>query len=685
MAMEFLDGETLKQRLSGGPLEFDELLAISLQVVEGLSVAHEEGILHRDLKPANLFWTARGFAKILDFGLAKLEAGPADSDSVDRTATMLADDLTQEGSTVGTVAYMSPEQARGETVDARSDLFSLGTVLYELAAGRQAFGSSTTALTFDAILRQAPTPLLHQRPDLPEEFVHIVDKALEKDPAMRYQSAAELKSDLLRLRRDTSSSQSVATPQAPPGPAGRWRGLAMAGVGILALVTLFVFWPREPTSDGPVAPAAREPTIAVLPFHNMVGAEDLDYLRFAVPDEITTALSYAPALDVRPFSITRRYSEPEADPIGAGTDLKVGTVVTGQYSRESDQLQVTLEAIDVGESRVVWRDRVAVAEADLIGLRERLSATVRAGLLPIFDQAAGEEGSTPTDPIAYGKYLQSLAIPNDPEINLQGVELLEDAVELDPDYAPAWSQLSWRYGLWYAYGGGGRDAYERAIEAANRARELDPDLVLADRQLVILYTEASRLREAYDLAQALVDRKPDSAEAHFSLSYVYRYAGLLDEAAEACDRALRDQSDDTSVPLLRVRLHSPGTAGARQGVHSPRRGVALPEDDGRLGRVLCGRSRGGGPSLANARRGGVLENSSRQLWSAGFDRASVSVCPRARLLVSQHRPRVAIQHGPNPCVLWQSGSRHAGIAHRHREELLRRLGLRIGAPVPAVA
>ena len=537
MAMEFLDGETLKERVSKGPMPFEEFLETSLQIVSGLEVAHEEGILHRDLKPANLFLTTRGFAKVLDFGLAKVSSGPAESDSVDRTATMLADDLTQPGSTVGTVAYMAPEQARGEPVDARSDLFSLGTVLYELATGRRAFAGTTTALTFDAILHQTPIGPLKIRPELPEELEHIVAKALEKDPNLRYQSAAELKSDLLRLRRDASSGQTGVAVASPKARGSRLKALGLVGAAIIAFLAIAVFWTRDRPVDTSPPTASPEPTVAVLPFHNLAANEDLDYLRFAVPDEITTALSYAPALDVRPFSITRKYSAIDIDPISVGREVKARTVVTGQFSLEGNRLQVTLEAIDIDGNRLLWRDRVAVTEGDLIALRQQLSDTVRANLLPIFDQTAHVSGSAPTNSAAYEMYLQSLAMSNDTEPNREGVALLEKAVELDPGYAPAWSQLAWRYALSYAYGGGGRRDQELAIESAQTALELDPDLMAASRQLVLLHAESSRIRDAYDVARAAVDRTPESAEAHFALSYVYRYAGLLVDAAEECEAA----------------------------------------------------------------------------------------------------------------------------------------------------
>ncbi|NHZ73474.1 MAG: protein kinase, partial [Nitrospirae bacterium] len=354
LVMECLEGETLGQYLGGQPLSPDRLVELGTQIADALEAAHGKGIVHRDIKPANLFVTVRGDAKILDFGLAKLRAEPGDSDSAMPTELAEAS-LTTAGSTMGTVAYMSPEQARGEELDARTDLFSLGVVLYERATGSPPFQGATSAVVFSEILGKEPIAPRQLNPAISVALEAIITRALEKDRDLRYQSAADLKADLKRLTRDSSSaSVSVAPAAEPPDESRRRRRPWIVAATLGAVLVAVILWQwlgRSPTGMSQVAGGGQEtvalPTVAVLPFQNLGADSSMDYLRVAVPDEITTALSRVASLTVRPFASSTAYSDGTLDPRQAGEELRAENVITGQYYREGESLQLTLEAIQV--------------------------------------------------------------------------------------------------------------------------------------------------------------------------------------------------------------------------------------------------------------------------------------------------------------------------------------------------
>jgi TolB-like protein/predicted Ser/Thr protein kinase len=559
IVMELLEGQTLKHFIDSKVRKTDRLLDLAIQIADGLDAAHSKGIIHRDIKPGNVFLTGRGNAKILDFGLAKLTLGPgvcparpsqgsALQDTP--TASLQPDPLTSPGATVGTVAYMSPEQARGEDVDTRTDLFSFGAVLYEMATGRVTFAGSTTAMIHDAILNRAPAPITTFDPQLPGELERIIHKALEKDRDLRYQSAAELRGDLRRLKRDTDSGRSAmgAKVMVRPGEtldkrallARRGSAVVLGIVGFAALAAgITTWWAIHRAVKSPEIRAAQT-TVAVLPFQNISGDQASEYLRMALPDEIATTLTYAPSLAIRPFASMEKYANGNFDPQVAGRDLKVADVVTGHYLREGDELRVTLEAVDVDTNRLLWRDTVSAPLKDMIGLREKLTARVRQGLVPVIGGAevSVATSTSPKNSEAYDLFLRSLAVARDPAPNKQAIKMLEQAVALDPTYAPAWSDLANRYYYDAQYSDGGLAAYQRSDSAVERATALDPNLMDAGQVRVINNVESGRSKQAFDGAQELLQRRPDSGYAHFALAYVYRYGGFLDDSARQCDAAL---------------------------------------------------------------------------------------------------------------------------------------------------
>ncbi len=540
IVMEKLAGQSLRDLMNGQPMDVEKVLDVGVQVADALAACHAKGIIHRDIKPANIFVTPAGQAKILDFGLVKL-APEFEINGLE--------DLSIAGEIFGTTVYMSPEQARGEELDARSDLFSLGVVLYEMATGHKPFRKNNSVTSMNALLNEKPPAPRKFNPAVTEDLEGILGRAMEKDRGTRYQTALAMKGDLESLKKESEPGTTASARSRPAlpyklrtstfeAPARRWHLWALLGI-IALLLTILIPVGAYYLKHRPGAPGAKN-TIAVLPLRNLNNDISVDFLRFALADELSNTLAQNQSLDVRPSSMTQKYSGNDVDPRQAARALHVANIVTGHFVERGDNLVVTLEAVQASDNRLIWQTTFTAPTQDLIALQSDLSAQVRQGLLPILGVAKGavEAGSRPKNPEAYDLYLHSLAIPHDPVANKDALAVLQQVVQMDPTYAPAWQELGLRSYFDATYSDGGENMLQQSNDAYARALQLDPNLTVALGQQITNSVERGELGKAYDAAKALLKSRPQSAQAHFALSYVFRYDGMLEQSARECNVAL---------------------------------------------------------------------------------------------------------------------------------------------------
>jgi len=521
IVMELLDGESLGDRIRRGPLDIESVLTLGVQLADALESAHSKGIVHRDLKPANIFVTSRGQAKILDFGVAKIDGRKVGAEANSMVPTLVADQLTSAGATIGTIAYMSPEQARGEVTDARTDLFSIGTVLYQMATGILPFQGETSALVFDAILNREPAPITQVNQALPPELNRIIGQALEKDRDLRYQSATDLKTALKRLKRDLTSGQHTTT------ASGTRRA----------------------------ATALQDHSIAVLYFENLSGMKEDEYLRDGITEDITTELSKIKGLKTFSRAMVLNYRDKSVTAGQVGKELGASYVLAGSLRRAGARLRINAQLVDAATDFPLWSERYDREMKDVFEVQDEIAHKIASALrITLSPQEQQALQAKPTENMqAYDLYLRgrNYARRVGRQDLMFALQMYENAVALDPDFALAYAGLANVCAEYYYHFERQQQWLDRAIIATQKvsAKGHDaPEIQLAEAW--VLFAEG-RYDDAAEKVRTALARNPDVDGGYYLLGRALFSAGKYQEVVDMMEEALAHAGENynTTIPI----------------------------------------------------------------------------------------------------------------------------------------
>jgi serine/threonine protein kinase/tetratricopeptide (TPR) repeat protein len=572
IAMQYIEGRNVRELVNGRPLELQSALSIAIQVTEALTAAHARGIIHRDIKAGNVMVTDSGQAKVLDFGLAKLL-----DDEAARTSGIHHTELTELGVPYGTATYAAPEQARGDRVDSRADVFSTGVLLYEMLTGMWPFRGKSAVDVRHAVLHDEPAPLAEMRPGpTPPRLQQILDRTLEKDPRARYQKVAELSDALKSVLREVASGADFDNAAATVAPrhlhsqrrvarALRWlKSVTRAESGSTPSA-----FPRAQRAEVHETPSTsvgdkERRSVAILPFKNLSNDQETSFYEFSLADAVITELAHVRSLVVRPSSVIVKYQGRQVDPMEAGRQLDVDAILTASFLRAGERIRVTVQLLDVRSSDIIWSDRIDAKSSDIFGVQDVIVQHIVAGLrleLSTDEQVELAKGST-TDAAASEEYLRGRnclgqfiyhTIARE-HVN-EAIEHFERAIELDPQFALAHSGLGSCYVHRVLKTLGEAGDHEQAEAAFNQALALDPKLLEARMHMVFIYLSRDEKQQAREEVERLREEYPNDIGVHFVRGVLARLDGEYDRALRSFDRMVRlNPAERVVVSYNRARI-----------------------------------------------------------------------------------------------------------------------------------